>query len=338
MTLLAISFHATRMQVVQSRWQLEKRDKQLHTTAEAISKRIEVTRGTEQYAGGTFIVLDWEKNQVVWQIDIDAATGFCWHEGQLFINRLRSGEIVVLDGYGHEMQRISHKCLNDLHTIVPTSRGFLLTSTGTDSIVEVDQQGNMLYEWCALDYGYPYLQEEQQQVERELDRSLDQRYMVYPTSAHTTHVNSARFADSHEEIILATLFNQGTVIAIDRKSGHASTVVSDLSRPHDIRPFTEKGWILSNTKQNQTLILNEQWDITQRIMLDFDWVQSSAPLADGSIVIADTNHHRLVRVYPGDQSPHEVRMFPTEWRIFLVEEVPSAYTNFFQHPIASPFL
>lgn len=121
MTLLAISFHATRMQVVQSRWQLEKRDKQLHTDAKSLSKRIASTRGTEQYAGGTFIIFDWEKNQVVWQIDIDAAAGFCWHEDQLLINRLRSGEIIVLDGYGHEMRRISHKCLNDLHTIVPTN-------------------------------------------------------------------------------------------------------------------------------------------------------------------------------------------------------------------------
>lgn len=338
MTLLAISFHSTRLRVIRSRWQAEKREKPNETDAETFAKSAAGVQESEQYSGGTFIVFDWEKNQVVWQIDVDTAAGFCWHDGRLFLNRLRAGEILVLDGHGHELQRISHKCLNDLHTIVPTSRGFLLTSTGTDSIIEIDCQGNVLYEWCALDHGYQYLPFEQKKIARVLDRSLDQRYMTYPTNGHTTHVNSARFTDSHEDVILATLFHQGTVIAIDRKSGHARTLVNDLSRPHDIRPLAQQGWLLSNTGQNQTLILNDQWEITHRIMQDFDWVQCSAPLADGSIVIGDTNHHRLVRAFPADQRPHEVRLFPTEWRIFLIEEVPEAYADFFQHPIATPFL
>lgn len=249
---------------------------------------------------------------------------------------LRSSELLVLDGYGHEIRRISHMHLNDLHTVVATRSGFLLTSSGTDSIVEIDQQGSLLYEWCALDHGYQYLSNGQ---ERQLKRSLDQRYMHYPTSGHTTHINSACFFASDEEVILATLFRQGTVIAIDRKSGQSHRVVSGLRAPHDLRPLAGNGWIISDTANNQTLIFNEHWQITRRLHMDFNWVQSSAPLSDGSIVIADTNHHRLVRVYLGDPQPrYEVRNFPTEWRIYLVEEVPEEQVNFFRHPIAHPFL
>jgi hypothetical protein len=331
MTLLAISFHATRINVIRSRWQAEKRNER----HDVFSQQTIGMRGTEQYAGGTFIVFDWEKNQVVWHIDIDAVAGFCWHEGLLFLNRIRSGEIVAVDGYGHEIRRISHPGLNDLHTIVATSRGFLLTSSGTDSIIELDQQGHLLYEWCALDHGYRYLPNNQERI---LDRSLDQRYMIYPTPGHTTHVNSARFADPGEEVILATLFHQGTVVTIDRESGNACTVVDNLKLPHDIRPFAEEGWILSDSGHNRTLILNKNWEIVRLIDMDFDWVQSSAPLSDGSIVIADTNHHCLIRVYPGERRPPEVRAFPTEWRIFLIEEVPQEANNFFHYPIATPFL
>jgi hypothetical protein len=155
----------------------------------------------------------------------------------------------------------------------------------------------------------------------------------------STHINSACFFASDEEVILATLFRQGTVIAIDRKSGQSHRVVSGLRAPHDLRPLAGNGWIISDTANNQTLIFNEHWQITRRLHMDFNWVQSSAPLSDSSIVIADTNHHRLVRVYLGDPQPrYEVRNFPTEWRIYLVEEVPEEHVNFFRHPIAHPFL
>jgi len=341
MTLLAISFHSVHMHVVQTTWK-EQREHHKYTkaqqpmkdsVAEPAESMSQMKWGAEYYTGGTFIILDWEKKQVVWQLALDGAMGFCFHDGLLYINMMRLGEIVALDGHGCEQQRISHKSLNNIHTVVPTERGFLLTSTGTDSIIELDQKGTLIYEWCALDHGYSLLGNGQP---RTLDRSLDQRYVVYPTYAHTTHVNSACFADSKEDVILATLFHQGTIIAIDRRSGQVQTLVSGLNRPHDLRPCSAGGWIVSNTQDHQTLLLDEEWKITQSIALSFNWVQSSAPLADGSIIIADANNHRLVRVRPGDQQAIEIETFPANWRIYHVEEVPTQYAGFFQHPIADP--
>lgn len=321
MTLLAISFHGTRMSTVRSLW------KEGQSTATA-------RMGSEPYAGGTFVVYDWDQDQVTWQIDVDGASGFCWRQELLYINMVRVSETLAVDGHGRERKRFSHRFLNNVHTLVPTRRGFLLTSTGTDSIVEVDQDGAMLYEWCALDHGYHLLKNHERRV---LDRAVDQRYVVYPTtSSHATHVNAAFYRDPEESCILATLFHQGTVIAIDRASGAATTVFAGLSAPHDLRPFPGGGWIVSDTGNNQTLLLSEDWQVRRRIVLGFDWVQSSAPLADGSIIIADTNHHRLVRVSAQEEQPMETRIFPPDWRIFLVRAVPPAYQQFFQHPIAAP--
>jgi len=280
-----------------------------------------------------FMLFDWEKNQAIWQVTLDAPAGFCWRDELFYVVMARFSEVIALDGYGREWRRLSHRSFNDLHSIVPTKRGFLLTSTGTDSITEMDRHGMIIYEWCALDHGY---QLSQTHSIRKLDRSLDQRYVFYPTPDHTTHVNSACFADPEEEVILATLFHQGTIIAIERPSGLAHTLVRGLNHPHDLRPFPGRGWLVSDTSNNRTLVLDERWHVTQEITLGFDWVQSSVPLADGSIIIADANNARLVRVYLDSQRPHEVRTFPPDWRIFFVDEVPFTYKDFFQHPIVSP--
>lgn len=273
------------------------------------------------------MVFDWEHNTVCWQIAVDSPTGFCWRDDLLYLNLLRTGEIVAVDGYGHEQRRLSHRVFNDLHTILPSRRGFLLTSSGVDSIVEIDPQGQLLYEWCALDHGYDRCPNGQQRV---LDRTLDHRYVLYDTMRHTTHVNSARFADQSEETILATLFHQGAVIAIDKASGEARTLLDGLDCPHDLRPYPATGgWLLSNTQQNETLLLSEDWEILERITYDFHWVNSTIVLADGSLVIADVNNYRLVRVFPHEQRSPEIRAFPPEWHIYTMEEVPADQSGFF---------
>jgi len=322
MTLLAVSFHGTHMNSQRFLW---KQNTLLSSSGSDGAPPVMDQEGCQPYIGGMFVLYDWERDQVVWQIEVDGAMGYCWHQERLYINLLRFGEILVLDGDGREVQRISHPAFNDLHSIVPTRRGFLLTSTGIDSIIEIDHKGELIYEWSALEHGYHLLGNRQP---RNLDRSLDHRYMLYPTSSHTIHVNSARFADAEEEVILATFFVQGTIVAIHRQSGQAEIVVRGLSRPHDVRPYMDGCWIVSDTTNNQALILDKDWRIVRRIAQDFDWVQSSAPLPDGSIVLADSNHHRLVRAYPHEE--YEIRAFPPDWRVYLVDAVPDEYATVFQ--------
>lgn len=328
MTLIAISFHSTRISAVRALWNEQRRTKVIKSPLK--SNEPAIRRGFEMYTGGTVVVFDWDQDQVVWQVDIDGAAGFCWYDDLIYINMLRFGEIVALDRYGREQRRLSHRHLNNLHTIVPTARGFLLTSTGTDSILELDRENVSLYEWCALDNGYDTLSNGQVRV---LDRTLDQRYMHYPTQTHTTHVNSARYTDNDELFICATLFKQGEIISIDKKSGATRVLLDGLHSPHDLRPYPLGGWIVSDTGNNQTLVLDKQWQITRRIALGFNWVQSSAPLADGSIIIADTNNHRLVRVDGMNQQSYEVRTFPPDWRIYMVEEVPQTCADFLYNKI-----
>lgn len=332
MTLLAISFSATHMSIAQGLWRYHRLPAWSKVSTASKGAKLIAPSLFEPYLGGAFVIYDWEKNKVTWQIAVDGAAGFCWKNGALYINQLRFSETVIIDGHGRELGRLSHKLMNRPHTIIPTQRGFLITSTATDSILEIDHTGELLYEWCALDHGYNLLKNGQTRL---LDRSIDQRFVFYPTNDQTTHINSACFVDARENVILATLFHQGTVIAIDRQSGSVQTLISGLKRPHDIRPYADTGWIVSNTEGNQTLLLDKKWNITRRMAMDFNWIQSSAPLADGSIVVGDSDNQRLVRVYIDDQRAPEIRAIPPDWRIFLINEVPPEYSNFFQQPIVS---
>jgi hypothetical protein len=325
LTLIGISFQSVHYHTLLSSW----KSADLHSLdsmQQTENSHLMMKWGCQPYTGGTFVIYDWEKNRVIWQIDIDRPAGFCWHNDLLYIIMLRLNEIVALDNKGREQYRISHSYFNDLHSIKPTKRGFLLTSTGVDSILEIDKRGNIHYHWCAIDHGYERMKNGNVRM---IDFTQDQRYYIYRTQSHTTHVNSALFADDKEELILATLFQQGTIIAINRRSDEVRTLMSGLKYPHDLRPYPSEGWIVSDTRGSQTLIIDKQWNITQRITMNFEWVNSSALLSDGSLVISDADHFRLVRVFPDSQRAPEICTFPPEWAAYYVEEVPSAYNKLF---------
>lgn len=319
--LLLISFHATHMHGMEVAW---KESSTLHSTPRILD---DDTYGIEPYMGGTLVLYNWEKDHVSWQIHVDGAAGFCLIDRLLYINQTRLNEIVVLKANGQEQARISHPLINNPHSLCQTSQGLLLTSTGLDCILELTLQGKLLYAWNGLEHGYG---ETRQGKKRTVDLTQDHRYRFYATNEHTTHINSARFIHpTDESLLLATLFHQGTIVSIDRRTGKATTMVADLHHPHDIRPLNRTGgWMVSDTGMHRVVIYNHDWSLTRTISGNYNWVQCAVPVADGSIVLADTNHHQIVRVY--DEPGHrEARKFPPDWRIFHIEEITQQQWNVF---------
>src|SRR5690348_10614389 len=122
MTLVAISFYATHMHFVRALWHRRGH----HPVDPDEERHLAVAReGCEEYVGGAFVVFDWEQDRVTWQLPLNGAAGFCWQDGLLYVNMMRLCETVTVDGVGREQHRISHRSFNNLHTIVPTRRGFL---------------------------------------------------------------------------------------------------------------------------------------------------------------------------------------------------------------------
>lgn len=141
-------------------------------------------------------------------------------------------EIRLYSSNLHTSQPFStFKSFNDLHTLRKTACGFLITSSGIDTIFEISEDGQrILWSWCAREHGFT---RDSYGVERKAEKNRDHRPWEYSTRQRTTHVNSALPLD--ENTILATLFHQGIVCGIDRRTGTAKSMISGLSRPHALR-------------------------------------------------------------------------------------------------------
>lgn len=105
--------------------------------------------------GGKVALLDWESKKFVWEININSPSGMVFEKDKLFVNSINLGKIMVIN-YPQKtlLHQIDNNLFNKPHSLVKTRSGFLVSSTGIDTIVEVDQQGNTLFEYCFVEHGY----------------------------------------------------------------------------------------------------------------------------------------------------------------------------------------
>ena len=132
-------------------------------------------------------------------------------------------------------QVITNQSFNALHSLRATPNGYLVASPGTDAIFEISKDsGEIIWSWWATSNGFAHDQTGQI---RNLKNGIDHRLFEYPVRYQTTHVNSADIL--RENLIIATLFHQGSLICIDRDSGRFINLIDKLSHPHAIRIYAD---------------------------------------------------------------------------------------------------
>ncbi len=195
---------------------------------------------------------------------------------------------------GRCMKVMNNPLFNDLHTCTLTVSGNLLvTSTGTDAILEVDLEdaSKVHWDWLATEHGYNTTPTGKL---RTIDRELNYQAVVTTTPEHTTHINTA--LNDCPNRILATLFHQGDLIEIDRTSKQSQVVLSGLKSPHNIRRRRD-GFMVCDTRANRVLLLNYKFRIEKELRGDFNWVQDAIELeGNTSYLVGDSNNDRLVRL------------------------------------------
>jgi hypothetical protein len=120
----------------------------------------DVVQGSPDYSG-TFVVYDWETHRIIWQSDwgnqLVTPAGVCFADGFIYVADLEGANLFQIDADGEPgtlLKRISHPSLNDVHSLERTTRGLLATCSGTDLIIELDMDGNALWEWWATEHGF----------------------------------------------------------------------------------------------------------------------------------------------------------------------------------------
>src|SRR5262249_50482258 len=151
----------------------------------------------------------------------------------------------------------------------------LLTSCGTDAIIEVSTEGVETWTWLAAEHGYAVTPHGHR---RSIDRRNDHRLVTVPTLEQATHCNSAVPGTvAGRPAVLASLFHQGEVVAIDRRTGRREVLASGLSNPHSIRPARD-GWLVSDSQASSVVVLDERFRVRRTIDGDFNWVQDALQL------------------------------------------------------------
>ncbi len=277
--------------------------------------------GAEERYEGALALLDWDRRSICWSRSFDTPSGICFADENLYLASMLGNRLYVLGSRLQVESTLSVPQFNDVHTVVMSSRGLLITSSGIDGIIEVSLDGRLLWHWLATEHGYDrtpagYL--------RRVSLREDGRRRDHRTPEQTTHCNSAVFTGPDEGAVLATLFHQGQLIRIERRTGRHEVLVSGMTRAHAVRPAPWGGWTCCDSQNGSVVVLTPDFRIQNVIEGGFDWTQDALPTPARTLLVADANHHRVVEVDLEGAVVADL-VVPEEWKFFQIESVPAAW-------------
>lgn len=276
---------------------------------------------------GLIAAFDIDSGKVLWSQVLDSPTGFAFVAKQLFVSSMYGHRITVINDRLEVHDSFATPLMNDLHTIRPSSTGILVTSSGTDAILEMSTEGISRWTWLAREHSY---WSTPQGIAARVTRFGDYRAGTFGTEDQSTHCNSAIVTKWRgRETVFATFFHQGTIIAIDKISGRHEVVFQGLGRPHGLRRL-DNGWIVCDSQSGVVVLLDENFWISQVLEEKFKWVIDALPLEDRShLLIADANNSRLALWDTNLERVVHQMTYPSEWRIFQIDIPPQEWIDAF---------
>ena len=248
----------------------------------------------EKEFGGSIVLIDPDNLEAGFliELNIPLAFGLCFNAGDSSLY-VTNGTVISQIKHGLCVKKLSNPLFNDLHTLTMSEAGNLLvTSTGADSILEVDfdDASKVYWDWLATDHGFDRTPSG---VPRHISRTINYQEVVSSTPEHTTHINTA--LNDMPNRVLATLFHQGALVEIDMVTKQCRTLLEGLKSPHNIRRRKD-GYILSDSRANKVLLLDRQFCVESEITGGFNWVQDALELGDRSYMVGDSNNDQIIRV------------------------------------------
>jgi hypothetical protein len=213
---------------------------------------------------------------------------------------------------------ITSPLFNVLHSISRTRHGYLVASTGLDLVLEINDAGEILWSWWATEHGFDRTPEGEL---RQLDKDADYSNVKFGTLQQTTHVNSV--TELPDGRVLATLFHQGQVIAIDRASGNWQPILEGLDHPHAVRVINEQYFTVADTVNGKALLVRldnsgKHGQVEESIDAGTNWLQDASydGLHDAWILVdGKQSCIHLRRGRAGKQSIGRIDVNP-EWRLY----------------------
>jgi len=277
---------------------------------------------------GAIAAFDFESGELVYSRLLDSPAGFTFTDDLIFVNSMHGSRISVLDLRLDLVDTLATPLMNDLHSISPSSAGFLVTCSGTDAVLEITADGEQLWTWLACEHGFG--QTSRGKAIR-IDRQRDYRSTPIDTREQSTHCNSALAVQfDGRDVVLATLFHQGQLIASDKRTGKHSVLVSGMRNPHSVRRRAD-GWVVSEARQGAVILLDKDFWIAEVIEKDFNWVQDALPFNDDQqLIIADANNNRFVLWDIANAETVRDMKYSADWDVYQLEIVDPRWEERFR--------
>jgi hypothetical protein len=265
--------------------------------------------------GGALCLLE-DMTHLYKAVEIPTAAGMVASENGVLVTSLSSIHEVDLELEHVQQDVVRSPLFNALHSISRTQRGYLVASTGIDLLVEFNHQGEILWRWWATDHGFDLLPTGQPRV---LDKSADHSSIRYGTLNQTTHVNSA--AQLPDGRILASLFHQGMVIAIEPETGDWQPVLQGLDHPHAVRILDREHFTVADTVHGKALLVKiNRYEglVEETVDAGTDWLQDCH--YDGNLdhwILVDGKNSRVsLRNGRAGEKLTSQFDFDPEWRLY----------------------
>ncbi|GCE27344.1 hypothetical protein KDA_28280 [Dictyobacter alpinus] len=265
--------------------------------------------------GGLLCLLD-DTGNVKAELDLSMPAGIVPSTNGFLIATMYDVQRVSRDLSRVEPETISLPSFNLLHSLSRSQRGYLVASTGLDVIVEFSESGERLWDWWAVEHGFEHTPNGEP---RFLNKSEDYRGVKFGTLAQTTHVNSV--AELPNGTILATLFHQGTLIAIDRESGNWQVVLDGLDHPHSVRILNEDYVTIADTGRGRGLLVNIKGlkgTIEAQVDAQTNWLQDCSydPGSDLWVLVDGKKTRIVLRAGTSGEKPYGQIELDPEWRLY----------------------
>jgi hypothetical protein len=329
----------------------------VHAEAQAAKRRfLEVATGVDlprppvlSAASGFLLVVDWDGEQVLGGLELPKPTGFLLDHGRLHVALWNDDQIATFAGQAL-VGRHQHRWFNHIHTLDRTSRGLLVSSSGTDLIAEIDEQGQLVWELFLFEHGYGG---KRYRLGQGFDRAADYNRRYLP-AALTTHPNSAILVGEH--LVLATLFTPGELVRIDRRSGQVDVVLGGLRHPHSIRRRAGGGYMLCDTEGGAVVLLDRDLHLEARIPVSAPWIQDAVLAGERLLIVANRRIITNLLVDAGadtgddnyvielvDGAPRKKLCLGADNRLYMVEPIAAADAEGLAHawrgnPLDTPWL
>ena len=214
--------------------------------------------------GGALLVVDWDNRRVIASRSLPKPMGFARTADGLAVASWDLDAILLLDG-AQPPRVLRQAWFNHPHSVHRMADRLLVTSSGTDSILEMDPLGTIAWRYNVFEHdGTP-------EPLRWFDPALDYQSRYVP-SRFGAHPNSA--IPYGESGVLATLFSRGELVHVERATGRMEPVVRGLRNPHSIRE-REGGYVLCDTRAGRLVLLRSDLTLEGFFPVPAGWVQDA---------------------------------------------------------------